>query len=93
MKIKKQTKQVTVTSCDNPMDVLVVDNTAGVPVPNTTVVSTLSEIPTTQCSPFDDAKGFIQSAISSLASIAGENQVAKDSIANLAVVLLDLQSC
>ena len=42
--------------------------------------------------PIGTAIDFIQSAISSLTSVAKENEVARDSIANLAVVMMDLQS-
>lgn len=44
-----------------------------------------------QHSPYEEAKGYIQSAISSLSIIANDDNIAKESIANLAVVLMDLQ--
>lgn len=62
-------------------------------IPNTTVVGPVAEIQVQTDCPFTQAKDFIQSAINSLATVAGESQIAKDSIANLAVVLMDLQSC
>lgn len=40
---------------------------------------------------YDSAICFIQSAIESLAEIAKDDQIAKDSIANLGVVMLDLK--
>lgn len=63
-----------------------------VPVPDTTVIGNPSEIMTV-ASPYDNAKDFIQSAINSLASVAANDPIAKESIANLAVVLFDLQGC
>lgn len=41
--------------------------------------------------PYASAKCYIKSAISELSKIASSDVVAKDSIANLAVVLLDLE--
>ena len=43
------------------------------------------------CCKYDNAINFIQCAIESLAEIAKDDQIAKDSIANLGVVLLDLK--
>ena len=40
---------------------------------------------------YDSAICFIQSAIESLAEVAKDDQIAKDSIANLGVVMLDLK--
>lgn len=41
---------------------------------------------------YEDAKCYIQNAIKELSTIANDDPVAKDSIANLAVVILDLES-
>lgn len=49
------------------------------------------EVNSIQSHPYEDAKNYIQSAISSLSSIAANDELAKDCIANLAVVLMDLQ--
>ena len=43
-------------------------------------------------SPYQDAIDYINSAISSLSTIAKSDQLAKESIANLSVVLLDLKA-
>lgn len=59
-------------------------------IPETTVVGQPSTIAVQNC-PYQQAQDFIKSAINCLTTVASENIVAKESIANLAVVLLDLQ--
>lgn len=71
-------KKSSIQSCDSLL------NTANV---STSELNTISN----QCCPYDEAKNYIQSAISALSSIAKDDVVAKESIANLAVVLMDLQ--
>ena len=44
------------------------------------------------CCKYDEAICSIQVAIESLAAVAQDDQIAKDSIANLSVVLMDLKS-
>lgn len=79
MKISKTPKKHPIKSCDN--------------IPNGATIDQFSTSDQFTCCPYTQAKEFIQSAINSLANVANENPIAKDSIANLAVVLLDLQSC
>ena len=59
-------------------------------MPDTTVIGQPTAVATQNC-PYQQAQDFIRSAINSLTTVAADNVVAKDSIANLAVVLLDLQ--
>lgn len=52
-----------------------------------------AEIPVVEIAacPYQNAIDLIQAAIESLAEIAKDDEVAKDSIANLAVVMMDLK--
>lgn len=63
---------------------------ASMMTPDTTVIGQPTSVATQNC-PYQQAQDFIKSAINCLTTVAAENTVAKDSIANLAVVLLDLQ--
>lgn len=68
------------------------EGVAGLPQ-DAAVVGQPSSVAMADC-PYEQAKCYIQSAIGALTNVAAEDPVAKDSIANLAVVLLDLQgSC
>ena len=75
MKVKKTKKKVNANSNPN------------VGVPLTQVSSNLA----VQNGPREEAKSYIQSAIGALSNIANDDPIAKESIANLAVVLMDLQ--
>lgn len=59
--------------------------------PSTTPASVKAATQSAPESNYSEAIGYIQSAISSLSSLAKTDEVAKESIANLGVVLLDLQ--
>lgn len=61
---------------------------------NVTTQSDFSAVETVLdgCNAYEDAKCYIQNAIKELSTIANDDPVAKDSIANLAVVILDLES-
>lgn len=61
---------------------------------NVTTQSDFSAVETVldRCNAYEDAKCYIQNAIKELSTIANDDPVAKDSIANLAVVILDLES-
>lgn len=80
MKISKKPKD-TIKSCND--------------IPGTDVVGDSTEVAQAivSDSPYTQAQDFIQSAIGALSIIAKDDPIAKDSIANLAVVLLDLQGC
>lgn len=65
------------------------------PVESSTVVRPVTSGTEPAASPtgkYDEAIGYINSAISSLSVHAKEDELAKESIANLSVVLLDLKS-
>lgn len=79
MKVKKQVKKTSVQSSEM--------------IPNTTTIGNITDVLPTQDSPYASARSFIQSAIGALTVVAHDDPIAKDSIANLAVVLMDLQSC
>lgn len=55
------------------------------------VVEELAEEVATCCCKYESAIELISAAIESLAEIAKDDQIAKDSIANLGVVMLDLK--
>ena len=78
MKISKK------QSVNSNTEIAVVEQSADIP-------TITEEIP---CCKYDNAINLISAAIESLAAIARDDEVAKDSIANLGVVLFDLKgSC
>ena len=76
----KITKKKPVTACNDVINQALVIEEADIPVE--------VEIPVCK---YQNAVDLISAAIESLAEIAKEDEIAKDSIANLGVVMLDLK--
>ena len=61
------------------------------PVKASEELMVVEEVPAVECCKYAAAIDLISAAIESLAEIARDDEIAKDSIANLGVVMLDLK--
>lgn len=58
---------------------------------NSGAIISSESVQTTPADAYEEAINYIHSAISSLSNVAGTDDIARESIANLSVVLLDLK--
>lgn len=81
MKIKKTNK---VKACNDPYSTLCQQA-------NDTKIPNSAKLPENEPCPYEQAECYLKSAICALSSVAKDDPIAKESIANIAVILLDLQ--